>query len=93
MTVAARLVAEVVKKFGNQIDIVVNNAANGSDQTLDEVDGEIFDTMFHTNVLFPLLLVKESVPYLSKGGRIVNISSSGARSRTLLFHAPSCRVI
>jgi len=93
MTVAARLVAEVVKKFGNQIDIVVNNAANGSDQTLDEVDGEIFDTMFHTNVLFPLLLVKESVPYLSKGGRIVNISSSGARSRTLLFHAPFCRVI
>ncbi|KAK5061101.1 hypothetical protein LTR84_007643 [Exophiala bonariae] len=79
-TVVAKLVAEVVKKFGNQIDIIVNNAANGSDQTLDQVDAEIFDTMFHTNVLFPLLLVKESVPYFSKGGRIVNISSSGART-------------
>lgn len=84
-TAAPRLVAEVVKKFGSRIDIIVNNAANGSDQTLNEVDREIFDTMFHTNVLFPLLLVKESVQYLSKGSRIVNISSSGARSRTWFF--------
>lgn len=79
-TAAPKIVAEVVENFG-RIDIIVNNAANGSDQSLENVERSIFDTMFHTNVLFPLLLVKESVPYLNRGGRIVNISSSGSRSR------------
>lgn len=80
-TAAPKVVAETIQAFGKQIDIIINNAANGSDQTIEEVETEIFDTMFHTNVLFPLLLIKESTPYLQKGGRIVNISSSGSRSR------------
>lgn len=85
-TAAPKIVAETIKRFGKRIDIIINNAANGSDQFLENVDLAIFNTMFHTNVLFPLLLVKESVAYLSKGGRIVNISSSGARTRGF----PSC---
>ena len=80
-TVSARkIVAETIAKFGS-IDIIINNAANGSDQSLEDVEHRIFDTMFHTNVLFPLLLIKESIPYLNKRGRIVNVSSSGSRSR------------
>jgi 3-oxoacyl-[acyl-carrier protein] reductase len=78
---ASKIVAETVAHFGDKIDIIVNNAANGSDQSLAEVDRSTFDTMFHTNVLFPLLLIKESSPYISKRARIVNISSVGARAR------------
>jgi NAD(P)-dependent dehydrogenase (short-subunit alcohol dehydrogenase family) len=86
-TAAPKIVAETIKNFGERIDIIVNNAANGSDQSLETVELDIFNIMFHTNVLFPLLLVKESMAYLSRGGRIVNISSSGARTRqlTLLY--------
>jgi 3-oxoacyl-[acyl-carrier protein] reductase len=79
-TAATKIVTETVDTFGH-IDIIINNAANGSDQTLKVVEPCIFNTMFHTNVLFPLLLVKESMPHLRRGGRIVNISSSGSRSR------------
>lgn len=82
---ATKIVAETVKAFGPRIDIVVNNAANGNDQTLSEVDTVIFDTMFHTNVLFPLLLIKECTQYLSPKSRVVNISSSGARARKTLL--------
>lgn len=83
---ATKIVAETIKAFGPRIDIVVNNAANGSDQTLSEVDTAIFDTMFHTNVLFPLLLIKECTKYLSPKSRIVNISSSGVRARKALSY-------
>ncbi|KAK7889935.1 hypothetical protein LTR67_008399 [Exophiala xenobiotica] len=78
---ARKVVAEAVKGFGPGIDIIVNNAANGNDHSLEEVDTPTFDIMFHTNVLFPLALVKESAPYLRRCGRIVNISSAGARAR------------
>lgn len=81
---AAKVVAETVEAFGPRIDIVVNNAANGDDQTLLEVDTAIFDTMFHTNVLFPLLLIKACAQYLGPKARVVNISSAGARSRKAL---------
>lgn len=80
-TAAPKIVAETIKRFGKRIDIIINNAANGSNQSLENVELDIFNSMFHTNVLFPLLLVKESLSYLNKGGRIVNISSSGARAR------------
>jgi 3-oxoacyl-[acyl-carrier protein] reductase len=76
---APDIVNETVKAFGDKIDIVINNAANGDDHVLSEMTKEIFDTMFHTNVLFPILLVKECTKYLQKHTRIVNVSSTAAR--------------
>lgn len=77
---ASKVIAATVERFGDRIDIVVNNAANGTDQTLEQVDTDVFNTMFHTNVLFPLLLIKEATTYLGRQARIVNISSAGARA-------------
>jgi 3-oxoacyl-[acyl-carrier protein] reductase len=76
---APEIVNQTVKAFGEKIDIVVNNAANGDDHVLSEMTKEIFDTMFHTNVLFPILLVKECTKYLQRHARIVNVSSTAAR--------------
>ncbi|KAB8217703.1 hypothetical protein BDV33DRAFT_134269 [Aspergillus novoparasiticus] len=76
---AARLVvAEAHRVFGF-IDIIVNNAADGSDIDLAAVTTENFDRLFHVNLLFPLLLVRESRQHLRRKARVVNISSTSAR--------------
>ncbi|KIW62458.1 hypothetical protein PV04_10631 [Phialophora macrospora] len=74
------VVQEATKRFDGGIDIIINNAAIGEDYRLGEIDFERYDQAFITNVRFPLFLVKESMPYLREGGRIVNISSFLART-------------
>ncbi|OJD19122.1 hypothetical protein AJ78_00908 [Emergomyces pasteurianus Ep9510] len=73
------IIAKALELSLDGIDIVVNNAADGSDQTLEDVDTAIFDRVMHTNVLFPMLLVKACRPHLRRGARVVNISSTSAR--------------
>ncbi|KAF9893456.1 hypothetical protein FE257_010768 [Aspergillus nanangensis] len=73
-----KVVRETVDKFG-AIDIIVNNAANGGDHTLADITEEAFNDVLHTNTLFPLLVVQESLPYLQKKARIVNVGSIGGR--------------
>jgi 3-oxoacyl-[acyl-carrier protein] reductase len=72
-------VVEAKELFRGKIDIIVNNAANGLDLPLDELTTENFDSMFHTNVLFPCLLIKLSKPSLARNARIVNVSTVSAR--------------
>jgi 3-oxoacyl-[acyl-carrier protein] reductase len=80
---AAHLVVGEAQKTFGFIDIIVNNAADGSDINLAAVTTDNFDHLFHANVLFPLLLVRESRQFLRKKARIVNISSTSARRRKL----------
>jgi 3-oxoacyl-[acyl-carrier protein] reductase len=80
---AARLVVAEAHKIFGSIDIIVNNAADGSDIDLAAVTTENFDNLFHANLLFPLLLIRESRQHLRKKARIVNISSTSARRRKL----------
>ena len=44
-----------------------------------ETTPEFYTSHFDVNVRAPLFLTKASVPHLNKGGRIVFISSAGAR--------------
>lgn len=80
---AAYLVVDEAHEIFGFIDIIVNNAADGSDINLAAVTTDNFDHLFHANVLFPLLLVRESRQFLRKKARIVNISSTSARRRKL----------
>lgn len=75
---AKKVIKEVVESFG-KIDIIVNNAGNGDNHSLLDVTEENFDRIFHINLLFPLLLVQESVPHLQQKARIVNIGSITGR--------------
>ena len=75
---AKKIVDATVKEFG-KIDIVVNNAAVATFQGLDEVEIDEYERQYNVNVRGPLLLVKESKPYLQENGRIINISSVSAR--------------
>lgn len=75
---AKKVVKEVVASFG-KIDIIVNNAGSGEHHTLLDLTEKDFDQIFHINLLFPLLLIQESVPYLQQKARIVNVGSITGR--------------
>lgn len=60
-----------------QIDILINNAGVAANTALPDITVDHFDSMYHVNVLGPLLLVQAAMPYLptDRSGRIVNVSS------------------
>ncbi|KAK4574211.1 hypothetical protein LTR86_001972 [Recurvomyces mirabilis] len=77
---ARQIVDATVKAFGQKIDILVNNAAVISDKKIEDITTGDFDEVFYTNTRAPLLMVQAVLPHLRKPGRIINISSVGARA-------------
>jgi 3-oxoacyl-[acyl-carrier protein] reductase len=59
---------------GGRLDVLVNNAAVFGG-TLEDADVEAFDRLFAVNVRAPFFLVRELLPLLGNGSRVVNISS------------------
>lgn len=56
-------------------DILVNNAGILQEQALGSLTGAHIDEMFSINVRGAMLVAREVLPYLPKGGRIINIVS------------------
>lgn len=75
-----QIVSETIKAFGDKIDILVNNAGVISDKYLQDITLEHFDEVFYLNVRAPLLMLQAVLPHLRTPGRIINISSVGARA-------------
>jgi 3-oxoacyl-[acyl-carrier protein] reductase len=73
------LIAEI-KKLGNKIDILVNNAAIFLGGPVDQVDIKQFDQLFNTNVRGVVATTLAALPHINDGGRIINISSGAARA-------------
>ena len=75
-----RLFNDAEKAFG-EVSILVNNAGIYEERTLEKDDKLHFDKLFHSNVLGALLTTAEFARrFKGSSGRIVNISSGGARS-------------
>ncbi|CAI6338853.1 unnamed protein product [Periconia digitata] len=74
-----KIVSETIKAFGEKIDILVNNAGVLFSKSILETTAEDYEAIFSVNVRAPLLTTKAVVPYLRAPGRIINISSIGAR--------------
>ena len=76
-----RAFGEVVKKFG-RVDVLVNNAGISRHKPIEEMTLELFEEVMRTNVTGLFLCCKGVVPIMKKQGRgkIVNISSLGART-------------
>jgi 3-oxoacyl-[acyl-carrier protein] reductase len=72
----ARLFVEVKAAYG-ALDVLVNNAAVYKvELPLEKVTEEEFHREFNTNVLGPLLMIREAVKYFGpSGGSIINIGS------------------
>ncbi|KAH8889445.1 dehydrogenase [Thozetella sp. PMI_491] len=62
-----------------QIHILVNNAALEKVKALGDIDVEDYNQVFDLNVRGTILLTQAALPYLQPKGRIINISSVGAR--------------
>ncbi|KAF2685678.1 NAD(P)-binding protein [Lentithecium fluviatile CBS 122367] len=75
-----KIVAATVEAFGDKIDILVNNAGVLFGKTILETAADDYAAIFDVNVRAPLLMTKAVVPHLRAPGRIVNLSSVGARS-------------
>ncbi len=75
------MVQQVVKKFGPKIDILVNNAGGLVQRMpISEISEAVIDEVFDLNVKSVLLVTQAVLPYMEKGGRIINISSIAARN-------------
>ena len=68
------LVKAAIDNFG-QLDIVVNNAGMYEFAKIEETTEQLYHKQFDLNVLGPLLVTGAAVPYMGKGGSIINISS------------------
>jgi 3-oxoacyl-[acyl-carrier protein] reductase len=78
-TDVARLFGETKKAFGT-LDILVNNAGVYGPMALEAMTEAEFHREFDTNVLGPLLVIRESLNHFgSRGGSVINIGSAASR--------------
>jgi 3-oxoacyl-[acyl-carrier protein] reductase len=70
-----RLFAATKEAFG-RLDILVNNAGVFKFTALEQVDEADFHRQFDTNVLGPILTIREALGYFGEGGgSVINLSS------------------
>ena len=69
----------VYQHYG-RIDGLVNNAGRSYAASIAEIEPEIFDEIFHLNVLGPIIAMQAVIPVMRAqgGGSIVNINSGTA---------------
>jgi 3-oxoacyl-[acyl-carrier protein] reductase len=75
----------------SSFDILVNNAGIDDRKTIEQVTEADFDRMVQVNFKAPFFLIQALLPALNDGGRIINISSMGARVSfpTMPVYAPT----
>jgi 3-oxoacyl-[acyl-carrier protein] reductase len=75
----ARVLAEVNRAFGT-LDVLVNNAGVYAAMPLEAVTEGEFRREFDTNVLGPLLVIRDSLKHFGpNGGSVINIGSGASR--------------
>jgi len=74
-----KIVTATTKEFGNDIDILVNNAGIEMVKPLIELTPTDFSHIFNINVRATFFMTQSVLPYLRAPGRIINITSVGAR--------------
>jgi 3-oxoacyl-[acyl-carrier protein] reductase len=74
-----RVVQATIEEFGDNIDILVNNAGVDMFKALPDLTLDDYSAVFDVNVRATFLMCQAVVPYLRKPGRIINVSSVGAR--------------
>ena len=73
------MVDMTVKHFG-KVDILINNAGQGYDAAIEEINIEKFHKLFDLDILGPLIAMQKVIPIMRKNkeGAIINISSGTA---------------
>ncbi|XP_051123419.1 glucose and ribitol dehydrogenase-like [Andrographis paniculata] len=74
-----RVVEEVVKAYGGQIDILVNNAAEQHEVTsIEEIDEPRLERVFRTNIFSYFFVIRHALKYMKSGSCIINTTSVNA---------------
>jgi 3-oxoacyl-[acyl-carrier protein] reductase len=77
---AAKVIAELKKRTGSdKLDILVNNIGGGDYCPIKDATEEQYDQMFNNNLKGPFFLTRALYDHLADYGRVINISSVGAR--------------
>lgn len=77
----AALDAELTRRTGsNGLDILINNAGGGPVANIDATTPEIFEKILSDNLRGPFYVTKLLKPRLRDGGRLIFVSSLGARN-------------
>ena len=71
---------EILKKFDNKIDVLINNAGVGKSKKIDEIEIKDFLDVYNTNVFGLAILTSIIVKEFKKqrNGNIINIASTAA---------------
>ena len=74
-----RMVRQVDEHYG-KIDILINNAGQGYDATVERIDFDTFHYIFDLAVLGPVAAMQQVIPFMRShgGGAILNVSSAVA---------------
>jgi short-subunit dehydrogenase len=75
-----REAVRAVHQHYGRIDGLVNNAGRSYAASIEEIEPQIFDEIFHLNVLGPIIAMQAVIPVMRAqgGGSIVNINSGTA---------------
>ena len=75
-----RQAVRAVHRHYGRIDGLVNNAGRSYAASIEEIEPEIFDEIFHLNILGPIVAMQAVIPIMrvQGGGSIVNINSGTA---------------
>ncbi|KAK9319026.1 putative oxidoreductase [Lipomyces orientalis] len=80
-TAPSQIVAKTLSGFGvDRIDILVNNAGVADVRPVEEVTRDVYDNVFAINTRAVFFMTQAVLPYISKGGRIIHVSSTNART-------------
>lgn len=79
LAAAETIVSATRAAFGGPVDILVNNAAVQVTRGLRDVEVSDYEAVYEVNVRGVILLTQAVLKCLRAPGRIVNISSVGAR--------------
>jgi NAD(P)-dependent dehydrogenase (short-subunit alcohol dehydrogenase family) len=77
--VSVETAAATIRQEASGVDVLINNAAVllREDQSLSAGAAEVFHKTMRTNVFGPLLVVRNFLPLIKPGGRIIMTSSGG----------------
>ncbi|KAJ9642059.1 hypothetical protein H2199_005274 [Coniosporium tulheliwenetii] len=74
------IISATLSAFGaSKLDILVNNAGLGGNTPLEDIQVEEYEHLMAVNVRAVIFMTQAFLPYVSPGGRIVNLSSISAR--------------
>lgn len=68
-------IVEIASRCDGKIDVLVNNAGVLIESSLQQLRVEDLDTQLAVNVRGPFLVTKTALPYMIRGGSIINIAS------------------